>query len=155
MNRYFSLLMISIMLIACQNNSEKETMKIPEDNVLLQDWKGDYGGVPAFDKMKLDQLEEAMKIGMELHLEELDSIAEQEEEPSFENTIVAMQSSGDAIDRVFTYYGIWSSNLSRRNSGIFRENYLQKYQNTNPRSIKTPHYLNVSKPFIKKASLMN
>ena len=50
MHKYFSLLMISIMLIACQNNSEKETMKIPEDNVLLQDWKGDYGGVPAFDK---------------------------------------------------------------------------------------------------------
>lgn len=114
MKRYLSLIMISIMLTACQNNSEKEAMKLPVDNVLLQEWKGNYGGVPAFNEMKLDQLEEAMKVGMRLHLEELDTIAEQKDEPTFENTIVAMQSSGKVIDRVFTYYGIWSSNLSTK-----------------------------------------
>ena len=107
-------LFICGLMIACQNQKQDSAMEIPKDNVLLREWKGEYGGVPAFDKMQLDQLEQAMKVAMEVHLNELDSIAAQSEDPTFDNTIVAMQSSGKLIDRVYTYYGIWSSNLSSK-----------------------------------------
>lgn len=89
-----------------------------QDNALLAAWTGPYGGVPAFDQMRLEDLESALVEGMRLHLAELDAIASSTEPATFENTIVAMERAGSALDRVFTYYGIWSSNLS---SPEFRE----------------------------------
>ena len=88
------------------------------DNVLLQDYKGPYGGVPAFDKMDLSDLKPAMEAAMAEHLAEIDAIANNPEAPTFENTIVAMERAGSAISNVYTYYGIWSSNKS---SPEFRE----------------------------------
>jgi peptidyl-dipeptidase Dcp len=90
----------------------------PAENPLLQPWTGPYGGVPAFDQMNLDALEPALEAGMAEQLREIEAIAENPEPPTFENTIVAMERAGEALDRVFTYYGIWSSNLS---SPEFRE----------------------------------
>ncbi|MCX4245371.1 M3 family metallopeptidase [Paraliomyxa miuraensis] len=84
----------------------------PEPNALLEEWKGPYGGVPGFDHMDLDDLEPAMKRAMELHLRELEDIASNPEPATFENTIVAIERTGEVIDRVETYYGIWRSNLS-------------------------------------------
>ena len=88
------------------------------DNPLLAAWTGPYGGVPAFDRMDLADLEPALDAGMAAHLAEVDAIARTPSPPTFENTIVAMERAGRPIDRVFTYYGIWSSNLS---SPTFRE----------------------------------
>ena len=87
-------------------------------NPLLQEWSGPYGGVPAFDTMNLDDLEAALEWGMADHLREIDSIATNPAEPTFENTIVALERAGKAIDRVFTYYSTWSSN---RSTPEFRE----------------------------------
>jgi peptidyl-dipeptidase Dcp len=49
---------------------------------------------------------------MAMHLAEIDAIANNAEPATFENTIVAMERSGQALGRVFTYYGIWTSNMS-------------------------------------------
>ncbi|SDL08050.1 peptidyl-dipeptidase Dcp Metallo peptidase. MEROPS family M03A [Salinimicrobium catena] len=88
------------------------------ENDLLQEWKGPYGGVPAFDEMDLAELKPALEKGMAMHLEEIEAIANNPAAPTFENTILAMEKSGKPLDRAFTYYGIWSSNLS---SPEFRE----------------------------------
>ncbi|MDX1380238.1 MAG: M3 family metallopeptidase, partial [Xanthomonadales bacterium] len=82
------------------------------DNPLLAEWTGPYDGVPAFDRMQLEHIEPAMETAMAAHLAELDEIAAQEAAPTFENTIVAMESSGELWNRVTPYYGIWASNLS-------------------------------------------
>ena len=83
-----------------------------QTNPLLQEWTGPYGGVPAFDRMELADLEPALDAGMAAHLAEIDAIARSPEPPTFENTIVAMERAGDPLDRAFAYYGIWSANLS-------------------------------------------
>lgn len=82
------------------------------DNPLLADWSGPYGGVPAFDKMDLEYLKPALETGMARNLEEIDAIANNPEPPTFENTIVALERAGDDLGRVFTYFGIWISNIS-------------------------------------------
>lgn len=79
---------------------------------LLAEWTGPYGGVPAFDRMDLAQLEPALMQAIELHLAEVDAIASDSAPPTFENTIVALERAGAAMDRLGTYHGIWSSNLS-------------------------------------------
>jgi len=101
-----------------KQHSTEMTEKTNFDNLLLKKWDGPYGGVPSFNKMDLEQLKPAMEKAMELHLEQIDKIANNPEPATFENTIVAMESAGKPLDRVFTYYGIWSSNMS---SPEFRE----------------------------------
>ena len=90
----------------------KEDVKTQSENVLLQEWKGPYGGVPAFDKMTVNDIQEAVETGMELNLSEIEAIANSTETATFENTIAAMERSGAELDRVFSYYGIMSSNMS-------------------------------------------
>ncbi len=100
------------------NQENKTEEKAMESNVLLKEWTGPYGGVPAFDQMKVEDVKSAMIRGMELNLKEIEAIADNKEAPTFENTIVEMERSGEALDRGFTYYGIFSSNMS---SPEFRE----------------------------------
>ena len=79
---------------------------------LLAEWSGPYGGVPAFDRMDLSTLEAATSEAIRRHLAELEAIAADPAPPSFANTIVAMERSGRAIDRLEAYYGIWANNIS-------------------------------------------
>ena len=81
-------------------------------NPLLAPWTGPQGGVPAFDRMELGDLEPALDEGMAMHLEELEEIASSPEPPTFDNTIVAMERTGRPLGRAMAYYGIWSGNLS-------------------------------------------
>ncbi len=81
-------------------------------NPLLAEWTGPYGGVPPFDRVRVADLKPALEAAMALNLAEIDRIANNPEPPTFENTIVAMERAGHALDRVGTIYGIWSSNMS-------------------------------------------
>jgi peptidyl-dipeptidase Dcp len=110
---------ILLAMSACtEQATEDQTTDVENSNILLNEWTGPYGGVPAFDKMKVEDVKPAMIKGMELHLEEIEAIANNPEPATFENTIVEMEKSGSVIDRVYTYYGIFGSNMS---SPEFRE----------------------------------
>jgi peptidyl-dipeptidase Dcp len=102
--------------IACSAQSTRivpeSNAPVQEPNVLLAEWTGPYGGVPAFDRIDLAALKPALEAGMAMNLQEIDAIANNPEPPTFDNTIVAMERAGRDLDRVFTYWGIWSSNRS-------------------------------------------
>ena len=83
-------------------------------NPLLEKWVGPYGGVPPFDKVKIEDFKPALEAAMTENLAEVDAIANQKDAPTFENTIVAMERSGDTLNRVQTIFGIWSSNMSSK-----------------------------------------
>jgi len=107
---------IALAFAAC-GGPATDTTRTPQTpaagtNVLLAQWTGPYGGVPAFDRMDLAAVKPALEEGMAKNLEEIDAIANNPEPPSFENTILAMERSGRDLDRVMEYYGIWSGNLS-------------------------------------------
>lgn len=118
MNKYFltrtlkSVIFCTLIVSAtfAQNKEKEATMQ--NKNVLLEKWMGQYGGVPSFDKMNVQDIKPALEKGMALNLEEIDAITNNAESPTFENTIVMMEKSGEVLDRVFKYYGIWSANLS-------------------------------------------
>ncbi|WP_018982458.1 M3 family metallopeptidase [Salinimonas chungwhensis] len=112
-------------LSACSSQTDTDAMdnkvaaEQPQfDNVLLQQYQGPYGGVPAFDKMQLEDLKPALEKGMAMNLAEIEQIANNPNPPTFENTIAAMERAGKPLERVFTYWGIWRSNKS---SPEFRE----------------------------------
>lgn len=100
---------VTMFVIGRCTTKHDETM---EQNVLLKEWKGPFGGIPAFDKMQLADLKPALEKGMELNLAEIDAITSNPDPATFENTIEAMERAGEDLGRVFTYYGIMSSNVS-------------------------------------------
>ncbi len=100
-----------VVFTSCKNNDTKD-IKNMTGNLLLQEWTGPYSGVPAFDKMNVEDIKAAMQKGMELSLADIDEIANNSEQATFENTIEAFERSGKELDRVYSYYGILSSNMS-------------------------------------------
>ncbi|MBQ0787906.1 MAG: M3 family metallopeptidase, partial [Oceanihabitans sp.] len=95
----------------CKQEEKQDATKMSE-NILTQEWTGPYQGVPAFDKMKVTDIKEAIEFGMTESLADIDKIANNTEVPNFTNTIAALEASGKTLDRVFNYYGILSSNMS-------------------------------------------
>ena len=91
---------------------EQSTSAASAENPLLAVWQGPYGGVPPFDKVKVDDFKPALEAGMAEKLAEIEKIAGNSEAPSFENTIAAMERAGRTLDRVSTIYGIWGGNVS-------------------------------------------
>jgi peptidyl-dipeptidase Dcp len=102
-------LIVIITIISCKKEKEEEPLV---NNLLLKEWTGPYGGVPAFDQMKVEDVKAGMIQGMDLNLKDIDAIANNPEAPTFENTIEEMERSGKELDRGFSYYGILSGNMS-------------------------------------------
>jgi peptidyl-dipeptidase Dcp len=81
-------------------------------NPLLAPWTGPYGGVPPFDKVKVADFAPAIEAGMAEELAQIDAIAGNPAPPTFENTIGAMEKTGEAGNRAGTIYAVWSGTLS-------------------------------------------
>jgi peptidyl-dipeptidase Dcp len=83
-----------------------------EANPMLAEWSGPYGGVPAFDKVKVADFAPALTKAMADELAQVDKIARNPAPATFDNTIAPLEHSGAALDRVGTFYNIWSGTLS-------------------------------------------
>jgi peptidyl-dipeptidase Dcp len=81
-------------------------------NPLLAPWTGPYGGVPPFDKVKVEHFRSALETAMAEQLAEVDKIANDSAPPTFENTLAALERSGRTLDRVGTIFGVYSGTMS-------------------------------------------
>src|SRR5262245_53242638 len=81
-------------------------------NPLLATWTGPYGGVPPFDKLKVEQFRPALESAMTEALAEIDKVASDPAPPTFENTIAALEKTGRTLDRAGNIFGIYSSTMS-------------------------------------------
>jgi peptidyl-dipeptidase Dcp len=87
-------------------------------NPLLQNWKGPYGGVPSFNEYKVSDFKPAIEIAIQEKLEELERIADNNQPPTFDNTIAALELSGKTITRIREIYEIFSSNIFTPEFGL-------------------------------------
>jgi peptidyl-dipeptidase Dcp len=71
-------------------------------------WDTPYGA-PPFDRIKTEHFKPAFEQGMLLHKAEIDSIVNSAERPTFENTILAYDNSGEMLSRVATVFGMLSA----------------------------------------------
>ncbi len=112
---FIGLLTLPIMAMALGLTSLSGDEIAPSDknhNPLLDPWTGPYGGVPPFDKVRLEQFKPAFDVAIREKLVEVDAIANNPAAPTFENTFAALEKSGRTLARVNAVFGIWSSNLS-------------------------------------------
>ena len=82
------------------------------DNPVAATWTGPFGGVPAFDKVRIEHFKAALEAGMAAEWAEVEAIANNPQPATFDNTIAALERSGAALDRAYTIYGIWVATLS-------------------------------------------
>lgn len=73
--------------------------KATTDNPFLTEFNTPYG-TPPFDKIKVEHYEPAFLAGIEQQNKEIKAIVENTAEPTFENTIVALDNSGEILARV-------------------------------------------------------
>lgn len=72
-----------------------------------------YMQMPAFDKVENQHFEPAFSEGMKQQLQEIEQIASNSEPATVENTIVAMERSGDLLGRVSTvFFALASANTN-------------------------------------------
>jgi peptidyl-dipeptidase Dcp len=113
-----------IMIMTLNNRPESQSQNLQNENItgkplnetnpLLQKWTGPYGGVPPFDKVKIEHFVPALEAGMEEQLSEVNKIASNPVAPNFANTIEALENAGKTLNRVNRIYGIWGGNLSSK-----------------------------------------
>ena len=75
------------------------------ENPLLTEWN-DRFGVPPFDRIKAEHFEPALTQAMSVHNAEIDAIVTNNDEPSFENTVLAFDNSGKLLERVELCFGM-------------------------------------------------
>ncbi|HEU4603893.1 MAG TPA: M3 family metallopeptidase [Steroidobacteraceae bacterium] len=86
--------------------------KLPADNPFAKQSTLPYQ-LPPFDKIKNDDFKPALEAGMEEQLAEVDAIANNPQKPTFENTIVALEKSGELLSRANYVFGnLTSSNTN-------------------------------------------
>ena len=82
------------------------------DSVLLKPWIGPYGGVPPWKQVRPEEFPAAFDAAIAMAQREMQAIADNDQPPTFENTIVAMEAAGQALDRLDAIFGVHSSNLN-------------------------------------------
>ena len=110
---------LAAVLTACGSSGNKtETMT---ENPLLTEFKTPFG-VPSFDKIELDDYMPAFKEGIAQQQKEVEEIVKQKAAPDFENTIVALDQSGDLLRKVSAiFYGLNSANTNDEMQALSRE----------------------------------
>jgi peptidyl-dipeptidase Dcp len=78
----------------------------------LEKWTGPYGGVPPFERVKVEHFRPALEAAMTEQLAEIERIAKDSSAPNFDNTIAALERSGRALDRVSSVYSVHGSTLN-------------------------------------------
>jgi peptidyl-dipeptidase Dcp len=81
------------------------------ENPLLSPWSGPYGGVPPFDRVRVEHFKPALEAAMAEALAGIERIAEDPAPATFENTIAALERNGRALDRVGSIYGVFSGTM--------------------------------------------
>ena len=104
--------MVAIVFPATLNSMITDEKMMNTDNPISKKWIGNFGGIPPLDKVKVSDFKPALELAMAEKLAEIEKIANNSEAPSFENTIAALERSGQMYDRVQTMFGIWSSSMN-------------------------------------------
>lgn len=115
--------LISFAYSCDMKNTEQKQIQY---NPLLQEWEGPYGGVPAFDKVKIEHFSPALDSAISEFEHRVDGIATNPDSPSFENTIAELERAETKLNRIRTYYYLWSNNMSDTAFQKIEEDYSPK-----------------------------
>jgi peptidyl-dipeptidase Dcp len=97
--------LLLLFILSCTNKDNSM-------NPFLNDYETPFK-IPPFEEIEFAHYEPAFDIGMKEHLKEIEEIANNQQEPTFENTIEAMEKSGETLDKVANvFFNLLGSNTN-------------------------------------------
>jgi peptidyl-dipeptidase Dcp len=106
-NAFLSLFLFA--LITQQNlSAQGEANNLPPENPFKFKSTLPYQAIP-FDKIKDEHYKPALLEGLRLQLEEINKVADNPAAPSFNNTVVALETSGELLNRASSAFGSQTS----------------------------------------------
>ena len=99
-------------MIPSYGQETRDKTNMTSQSALLQPWGGPHGGVPPWNLVRTDEFSDAFDTAIAMTKKEIDAIADQDTPPNFENTIVAMENSGRALNRLASMFFVYTSNLN-------------------------------------------
>ena len=98
-----SLFLVMTITLSCGKEEAVES-----SNPLLKEWTTEYG-VPPFDEIRPEHYAPAFEEAMKMHNAEIQAIVECNDEPTFENVILAMDNAGVKLAEINLIFGMLSS----------------------------------------------
>lgn len=112
-------IILGIAIISCQNNKKGSDLNM--ENPFFRNWTTTFG-VPLFDEIKEEHYLPAVKEGIGQHEKEINNIIDNNAEPTFENTILALDKSGELLDKVTgVFFPLNSANTNDSMQAVARE----------------------------------
>ena len=99
-------------MTAVAQTQKMNASQAANEPALLQEWTGLYDGVPPWDQVQVSQFPPAFQAAMAASKAEFEAMLAQPGAITFDNTITASELSGEKIGRLFSIWGVYSSNLS-------------------------------------------
>ena len=109
------LLTAAVILILLGGNvlaQESGRKAVLTDSAMLQPWTGPYGGIPPWHLVRPHEFVDAFERAIEISQAEIETIANNPDPATFENTIVAMEDSGRTLNRLDALFGVHAGNLN-------------------------------------------
>lgn len=103
MRKLFIITLAMTTLLACNSSSRSGKNGGEKGSIFLTEYDNPFGA-PAFDKITRDDYLPGFESGMEQQAAEIEAITSNEEEPTFENTILALDNSGSVLNRVSSLF---------------------------------------------------
>ncbi len=98
---------MAVVMSACQSG-QKPSGETAEGNPFFSEYTTPFG-VPPFDKIKVEHYKPAFTKALEEHKQEIKAIVENSDAPTFENTILAFDNSGELLTKVMLAFSSESS----------------------------------------------
>jgi peptidyl-dipeptidase Dcp len=95
-----------------QKPSLSDLLAKANQDLVLSEWQGSYGGVPPWDKLKPSLFPAAFELGIAVLSAETEAIANSSEPPTFANTVAALENAGRHQSRAETLFSVFTSNLN-------------------------------------------
>ena len=99
MNKTLMAAGLAVVLGACNSTKKGDVADTAVANPFFTEYTTPFG-VPPFDQIKVEHYKPAFLKGMEEHVAEVDAIVNNPDEATFENTIVALDQSGELLTKV-------------------------------------------------------
>ena len=111
MKKILLTLMIGLLFMGCAKT----------DNPFFETYKNKYGA-PPFDKIKNEHYLPAFKEGIKQQTAEVNAIADSKDAPTFDNTIAALDFSGELLKKVSSvFFNLYSCNTNEGMEKIANE----------------------------------
>ena len=116
MNKKLLFAMVACLLVSCHHQKKENNLDM--DNPFFSKPETPYG-VPAFDRLRPEHFIPAFEEGMRQQKQEVNAITSNPQEPTFENTIEALEYSGELLNEVSAvFFNMCETNNSKEMNDI-------------------------------------